>query len=138
MTPLLALGFPQERDRPPGVSVELVLMTRSDRGHVYCALWPSADGYPTRRERAVPESRATRIRDHEARIRFVAEPGTYAAACFHDENASRRLDTNFLGIPAEGTGASNDAQGFLGPPRFEDARFVLTSTASLDIHLRYV
>jgi len=34
-------------------------------------------------------------------------PGTYAIACYHDENDNGKLDTNFLGIPKEGTGASN-------------------------------
>ena len=37
-------------------------------------------------------------------------PGTYAIAVFHDENANGKLDKNFLGIPCEGYGASNNVR----------------------------
>lgn len=49
------------------------------------------------------------------------DPGRYAVIAFHDANANGRLDKNFWGVPKEPYGFSNDAQGFLGPPRFEDA-----------------
>ena len=49
------------------------------------------------------------------------EPGRYAAVAFHDENGNGRLDKNFLGVPAEPYGFSNNVQGFLGPPAFDDA-----------------
>jgi uncharacterized protein (DUF2141 family) len=49
--------------------------------------------------------------------------GTYAVACFHDENGNGTCDTGVLGIPTEGTVVSNEPKGFLGPPRFKDAAF---------------
>ena len=39
------------------------------------------------------------------------------------------MDTNFLGMPKEGVGASNDAKGFMGPPKYQDAKFRLTTDA---------
>ena len=51
------------------------------------------------------------------------KPGTYAMACFHDENENGELDTNWLGIPREGTCASNNAKSFFGPPKWKDAKF---------------
>jgi uncharacterized protein (DUF2141 family) len=53
------------------------------------------------------------------------EPGRYAAVAFHDENGNGKLDKNFLGVPAEPYGFSNNVQGFLGPPTFGDAAMVL-------------
>jgi uncharacterized protein (DUF2141 family) len=53
------------------------------------------------------------------------EPGRYAIIVFHDENANGRLDKNFFGVPTEPYGFSNDAQGFLGPPSFDDASILL-------------
>ena len=50
-------------------------------------------------------------------------PGRYAAQAFHDENGNGRLDRNFLGLPQEGMGFSNDAKMRMGPPRFADAGF---------------
>jgi uncharacterized protein (DUF2141 family) len=55
------------------------------------------------------------------------EPGRYAIIVFHDENANGRLDKNFFGVPTEPYGFSNDAQGFLGPPSFDDAAILLGS-----------
>ena len=53
------------------------------------------------------------------------EPGRYAAVAFHDENGNGKLDKNFLGVPAEPYGFSNNAEGFLSPPSFDDAAMVL-------------
>ena len=53
------------------------------------------------------------------------EPGRYAAIAFHDENGDGKLDKNFLGIPTEPYGFSNDVQGFLGPPTFDAAAVVI-------------
>lgn len=47
----------------------------------------------------------------------------YATSVFHDENSNGELDTNFMGIPREGVGASNGAKGHLGPPKFDAAAF---------------
>lgn len=40
---------------------------------------------------------------------------SYAIQYFHDENANNILDKNFIGIPKEGCGFSNDAFGKFGP-----------------------
>jgi uncharacterized protein (DUF2141 family) len=53
------------------------------------------------------------------------KPGRYAVIVFHDENGNGRLDKNFWGVPTEPYGFSNDAQGILGPPKFEDAAMTL-------------
>ena len=53
------------------------------------------------------------------------EPGRYAAVAFHDENGNGKLDKNFLGVPAEPYGFSNNAEGFLSPPSFDEAAMVL-------------
>jgi len=49
--------------------------------------------------------------------------GTYAATSFQDDDGSGKLKTNSLGVPTEGYGFSNDAQGTGGPPKFADAAF---------------
>ncbi len=49
--------------------------------------------------------------------------GTYAISVFHDENNNGELDTNFMGVPKEDTGASNNAPANFGPPDWEDAKF---------------
>jgi uncharacterized protein (DUF2141 family) len=48
---------------------------------------------------------------------------TYAVSVFHDENSNGKLDPNFMGLPREGEGASNNAKGHFGPPKFDAAAF---------------
>jgi uncharacterized protein (DUF2141 family) len=47
------------------------------------------------------------------------------------------LDTNFLGIPREGVGVSNNKIPSLGPPRWEDATFAVEGDVGLDVTLHY-
>jgi uncharacterized protein (DUF2141 family) len=59
-------------------------------------------------------------------VKFVFQglpAGRYAVAAFHDENGNGKLDKNSLGVPTEGYGFSNDAQGTAGPPNFNQAAF---------------
>ncbi|MBS1508890.1 MAG: DUF2141 domain-containing protein [Bacteroidetes bacterium] len=66
-------------------------------------------------------SKAMHIKDKKATMMFEnLKPGKYAARFFHDENNNDKLDTNFLGIPNEGYGFSNNAYGTFGPKPFEE------------------
>ncbi len=49
--------------------------------------------------------------------------GTYALSLYHDQNNNGKLDTNFVGIPKEPYGFSNDARGTFGPPKYTAAQF---------------
>ena len=65
-----------------------------------------------------------KIRKTEARCDFEdIPPGTYALAVIHDENMNGKLDTNWLGIPKEDYGFSNDAKGLFGAPSYPAASF---------------
>lgn len=48
--------------------------------------------------------------------------GEYALLVFHDENDNRQLDVNFIGIPREPVGFSNEYRP-RGAPTFRNARF---------------
>ena len=96
---------------------------RNDKGHVFCALHSSPDGFPKKSEKAVAHVNSA-ISDKQAVCEFSRiAPGTYAVAVFHDENSNGKLDTNFMGMPREGVGASNGAKGHFGPPKFDAAAF---------------
>lgn len=60
-------------------------------------------------------------------------PGTYAISAIHDRNGNGQLDTNVFGIPTEPYAYSNDASGFMGPARFEQARFTVGAEATVQI-----
>lgn len=64
--------------------------------------------------------------------------GIYAVSVFHDENSNSKLDKNFLGIPKEGYGFSNNAKATLLAPSFNDAKFkISTQTVNLKIKMEY-
>lgn len=95
---------------------------RSDRGHVLGALFDSASSWGIEgRQIAVCRARIVRRRaycpleGHDA--------GRYGFAFMHDENDNERMDTNFIGLPEEGFGFSNDAPVSFGPPSFDAVRF---------------
>ncbi|WP_378184044.1 DUF2141 domain-containing protein [Aquimarina sp. SS2-1] len=54
--------------------------------------------------------------------------GEYGITLYHDENDNKILDTNFLKIPKEPYGTSNNAKGNFGPPKWEDAKFSVSNT----------
>lgn len=51
-------------------------------------------------------------------------PGSYAVMVMHDENDNGKLDSNFMGMPIEGYGFSNNPN-VMRKPTFEEARFEL-------------
>lgn len=66
-------------------------------------------------------------------------PGTYAVQAFHDENQNLELDRNFLGLPKEGIGFSNDAPMRFGPPRYTDATLAVAEPITRTmLTLRYL
>lgn len=62
-------------------------------------------------------------------------PGQYAIAVFHDENENGKLDKNFLGIPTEKYGFSNNARGKFGPPEFKDCAISISNGSAITIRL---
>jgi uncharacterized protein (DUF2141 family) len=94
----------------------------NDDGTVKIALSNSKEDY-TKKGKAYRAESAP-IQNKSAQWKFEDLPfGTYAIKIFHDVNNNGELDTNFLGIPSENYGFSNNATGSFGPASWEDALF---------------
>ncbi|NHB67762.1 DUF2141 domain-containing protein [Perlabentimonas gracilis] len=65
------------------------------------------------------------------------EPGKYAFKFIHDENNNNKLDTNWLGIPKEGFGFSNNPSMTFGPPSFEKTIFELNESMTIKCKPKY-
>ena len=110
---------------------------RSDRGMLLVAIC-DAESFLTRFCPYFTRARAeagTVVVDIEN-----VEDGSYAVQVIHDENDNRQFDRNFLGIPGEGYGFSNDAIGFFyTPPDFADAAIEVAGDAvKVPVTLRYL
>jgi uncharacterized protein (DUF2141 family) len=63
------------------------------------------------------------------------ETGIYAISIIYDENNDGKLNTNFIGIPTEHIGFSNNATGVFGPPSFDDTALIFKE--SQDMHITF-
>ena len=69
-------------------------------------------------------------------LHFNLPAGSYAVQVMHDENGNGKLDANFMGIPTEGYGFSNNPQ-VMRKASFSEAKFDLgDAPSSIVINLR--
>ena len=108
------------------------------KGNVGLLLFESNDGFPSSEKSAV---RKAVLRVVENRLEYSFNglpPGKYAVAVIHDKNSNNRLDTNFIGLPIEGYGVSNNAINMFGPPKFDQAAFFIgAQNRSIEIPVKY-
>ncbi|MHA6332307.1 DUF2141 domain-containing protein [Qipengyuania sp. CAU 1752] len=111
---------------------------RSADGQVLACLTASPKGFPdcskdpAARKLAIPASKTVSFS-----FKGVSE-GTYAISLLHDENTNGKADKTLM-IPKEGFGFSRDAKVRMGPPRFEDAAFLVASEKVHErIRMRYL
>lgn len=111
---------------------------RNGKGVCCVVLFADAVAFPGAYTKAVA-SKVVRARAGEEKVRFEKIPaGTYAIAVIHDENEDGKLNTNFIGIPTEGYGASNNRLPLASAPKFSMSSFTVTGKdKSVDIDLKY-
>jgi len=100
-----------------------VVRLRNSRGQVICTLFTPSDRFPDQSHKGMTLS--VPIRNEQATCRFKnVQYGVYAIVAFHDENHDGEFNQNWLGIPKEGFGFSENP-GILKKPVFNDAKFVV-------------
>ena len=105
----------------------------SDEGKVFVGLYDSEANFLKVRASGLIE----KIENNTCSVTLKDVPnGIYAISIYHDENDNDKLDMNFMGIPKEDTGCSNNAPARFGPPKWEDAKFeVKNETINQNIKL---
>ena len=104
-----------------GSFVAVVSGITSNDGSIYLDLYAKADGF-------LDHTKAVQSLVLPAAVGgvtavFAAVPfGTYAITAYHDANGNGKMDSNFLGIPKEPVGMTNNPHGSFGPPSFADAK----------------
>ena len=95
------------------------------KGSMKIAVFNSADSF-LEDDKAIQAYSVPVEDNQDLTVSFDPLPyGTYTIAIFHDVNDNGKLDTNFMGIPKEPYGFSNNARSKWGPPKYEAARFDL-------------
>lgn len=122
----------------PSVLRLTVVNLRTAEGSLRVSVFGGPEGF-LRDERQAVARGVYRADEANMAIEFRLPPGRYAVAILHDENDNGRLDTNFLGIPVEGYGVSNNPKPRFRAPRFHEAVFELPPDGlSATISLQYV
>lgn len=99
---------------------------KSDQGSIVVWVYDDADkwlgdGWRTQKVTAVAGNR----KDDSVTVELDLPPGEYALSVFHDAENDGKLARNFIGIPKEPAGLSNNLRPKFGPPRFKDAKFTV-------------
>ena len=61
--------------------------------------------------------------------------GEYAISMYHDENSDNECNRNFIGIPKEAYGFSNNIRPRMSAPKYDDCKFLLSENKILNIKL---
>ena len=121
--PLAALIVKVEKVSPRGGDVRVALYTR--------ASYPLDDADPVI-DGVVPAKPGETIVTLQG-----IKPGTYAVKLFQDFNRNGEFDMNWLGLPLEKYGFSNDVRPMFSEPPFDATKFELRpGTNTITIHLQ--
>ncbi len=69
---------------------------------------------------------------------YDIENGTYALKFFHDSNSNKKLDMNWMGIPTECFGFSNNAYGLFMPKKFKEWLFEVKGDTTIVLIPKYL
>ena len=112
---------------------------KSKTGKVGFFLFNSADAFPGNTEKALLSGFVKTVGNSVEYTFTNVALGSYAVYVFHDEDSDKKLNTNFIGMPKEGMGVSNNAKGHFGPPKYDDAKFDFNkSDQTITISLTYL
>jgi len=141
LTVLLSLFSFDVKQSTTGKVIVTAYNFKDNSGKALLTLYSSinASDYPTNPAKSFRQATAGIVNNTATFVLDAVPYGTYAIAILHDDNNNNAFDTNFIGMPKEGMGASRDAKGSMGPPKFEDAKFqVNTQSTSLKIKMSYL
>ena len=112
----------------------------TDGGVLHLAIYNSKEVFESDRgdkpgsQPGIEEGAVEKIGKGTYRGSFEIPSGTYAIGVYIDENENEKLDTNFLGMPKEQYGFSNNSKAF-GIPKFEAASFAIDTYKNVQIDL---
>lgn len=105
------------------LTIKLVNL-RSNSGQILLTLYDENEQRVTGEYGKIEDSKCTIIINN-------LKSGNYAFRYYHDENNNDKFDSDWMGMPKEGYGFSNNAKGKFGPPSFENWIFGLNDNLKM-------
>lgn len=107
----------------------------SSKGAAYIAIYRVSDDFPVFGKQY--KGKTSSISGTASKVVFSKIPsGSYAVAVYHDKNNNKTLDKNYLGIPTESYGFSNNARRTFSAPSFEEASFMVSDHKTINITVK--
>ena len=124
---VFAAGFVRAGDEP---NLRIVATgVTSDKGSVIVWVYDKKDDWLSDRYRT---QKSVVVAGHRVAGAVTLElklpAGEYALSVFQDVNDDGKLARNFIGLPKEPAGLSNNTVPRFGPPRYKNAKFMIGAT----------
>jgi len=130
---IIALASCAQRSPDPNISklpegsgrlVVEISGLRNNDGEIFLSLFSGKNGFPDTPSVAVRNFHHE-IKNQTCLIEVNDLPyGEYAVSFLHDENLNGKMEASLLGIPKEGFGFSGNPKSKMGPPDYDDVRFL--------------
>ena len=121
-------------------SLKINILNLDKPGILYLSICKDAAGFEETVENESEEAScitsAGGIGFQNFEINSILPHGEYAISLFVDSNGNKKIDKNFLGIPKEQYGFSNNVMGRMSAPSFDQAKFVVIGPTTQNIKLR--
>jgi uncharacterized protein (DUF2141 family) len=134
-----ALACPAAQSAEPGKEASLTVTVsglHSTKGKLIACLWKDGAGFPTCQKSKTALRQTPAITGTTMKISFAGFPaGRYALTVQHDENGDGKLQRNFIGMPTEGVGVSNNPGGM---PGYQKSLVTVGAGTSIAVTMRYL
>lgn len=129
-------GFAQNTAPSSNVLTIYVCGIHKIKGSLFVAVFDSAEDYENGSEYAVKKIKIP-VREKKQPLEIEGlEFGEYGIKMYHDINENGELDKNFMGMPKEPYGFSNNAEALFSSPGFEETIFDFSiQNSSISIEL---
>jgi uncharacterized protein (DUF2141 family) len=142
MNLVLFLAFSLLSATSPSIEARGIIKVRvtsvhNKKGEVMLALFSYSKGFPYETSYAIQKQKGNAV-NGVIELSFTdIPPGTYAIAMFHDTNHDGKLNTNFMGIPKEVYGVSNNTYNTFSAPGYKESSFSHNDLTELTIQMKY-
>ena len=121
-------------------NLKISILNLDKPGVLYLSICKDAAGFEETVENESEEAScitsAGEIELQNFEINGMIPHGEYAISLFIDSNGNKKIDKNFLGIPKEQYGFSNNVIGRMSAPTFDQAKFLVAGPTTQNIKLR--
>lgn len=119
----------------PAIAADLTVNisdVNQGKGHVMVGLYSGEEAF--NQGKTSFGSRVKADNEQEQVVFKDLPAGEYAIKIYQDENSNQKLDFNFIGIPKEGYGFSNNV-GRFGSPKYQETKFRVEEKTEIQIEL---